>query len=533
MEFGRARSELASHSNQQRATGMRTRPTFKEVIMQALGIKYVGLVMNPLVRNLLHDELARIVPQIEFAVRQEVQGELQNIIPLVVDQIALVMRQQLREELMNAITQINTQTNGIVVQQVEPLIAHEDHLQRLHIREVGPAAPNLQLSFQKKLLQSTFYAEELIKDEDCNNLQVALRQIESGQIYSLPLEFPVEVEIVVIDGEFPGDSSGEWSTEEFNSKILKGREGRKPLLVGACKARLHEGIASFGDIKLTDSSKPGKFRLGAKVSPSSHVRRVIKPAVTECFKVLVERSKQHRKNYPPSLDDKVYKLENIRLNGEYMKRLATHKITTVKDFLKLSVVDQERLQKITNMKWPKLNETVRHANTCDKGEVLYMYSRESFHLILNSICEVQSVTIDGVPRQLEHLTLWQKEFVKKLVSEAYDKGDNLERFYGNSPSQGELGPSSPVSQNMIWTGTGAHTNGLEQLPPSHMDNAQENLNPFHGSSGASSSGIIGVQQNGSLFNFSRLDSFSYIPYGFDSNEAFQSNLPPIEELWQT
>lgn len=90
-------------------------------------------------------------------------------------------------------------------------------------------------------------------------------------------------------------------------------------------------------------------------------------------------------------------------------------------------------------------------------------------------------------------------------------------FSVNSPSGGELGPSSPVSQNMILTGTGAHTNGLEQLPPSHIvrtmqfnmrgintfmeflshmvpqcvqDNAQENWNSLHGSSGASSSGVI-------------------------------------------
>ncbi|XP_042457409.1 uncharacterized protein LOC122041699 isoform X2 [Zingiber officinale] len=503
MDFRRTRSELASRSNQQRrATGMRTKPSFKKVIMQALGIQYVGLVVKPLVSNLLHDELGRIVPhiinQIEVDVMQKVLGELRNIIPQDMDQTALVMRQQMREERpMDVLAQINAQTNGIVVQQMEPLIAHADPLlrsPRLPIKEAGPAAPKLQLSFQKKLLQSTFFAEDLIKDEDHNNLQVALRQIESGQIYSPPLEFPVEVEIVVVDGEFPSDSSGEWSTEEFNSKILKAREGKKPLLLGAYKARLHEGIASFGGIKLTDSStlaKSGKFKLGAKVSPSSHVGWEIKPAVTECFKVLVERSKQHQKSYPPSLDDKVFKLENIRLNGEFMKRLAARNITTVKDFLKLAVVDQEHLQKITNMPRRMLNETVEHAKTCNRGEVLYMYSREPFDLILNSICEVQSV--NGKP--YKHLTPSEQECVKEWVLEAYNKGDNLERFYGNSLRGGELGPSL-VSHNMILTGTGPHTNGLEQLPPSHMDNARENSNPFHGRSEASSSRIIGVQQNG-------------------------------------
>lgn len=228
---------------------------------------------------------------------------------------------QIRAEVMNAIIQINTQTDAIVVQQGERLIAHANHLPRynswnpfvycfvcrseiilarcrsprLHIEEAGPAAPSLQLSFQKKLLQSTFYAEDHIKDEDDNKLQVALRQIESGQIYSLSLGFPVEVEIVVVDGNFPGDSSSEWSTEDFNSNILKEREGRKPLLYGVCKAKLHEGIASFGEIKLTDSSilvKSRKFKLGAKVSPSSHVRWMIKPTVTECFVVLAGRSKR-------------------------------------------------------------------------------------------------------------------------------------------------------------------------------------------------------------------------------------------------
>ncbi|KAG6524680.1 hypothetical protein ZIOFF_014615 [Zingiber officinale] len=537
MDFRRTRSELASRSNQQRrATGMRTKPSFKKVIMQALGIQYVGLVVKPLVSNLLHDELGRIVPhiinQIEVDVMQKVLGELRNIIPQDIDQTDLVMHQQMREEgLMDVITRINAQTNGIVVQQMEPLIAHADPLlrsPRLPIKEAGPAAPKLQLSFQKKLLQPTFFAEDLIKDEDRNNLQVALRQIESGQIYSPPLEFPVEVEIVVVDGEFPSNSSGEWSTEEFNSKILKEREGKKPLLLGAYKARLHEGIASFGGIKLTDSStlaKSGKFKLGAKVSSSSHVGWEIKPAVTECFKVLVERSKQHQKSYPPSLDDKVFKLENIRLNGEFMKRLAARNITTVKDFLKLAVVDQEHLQKITNMPRKMLNETVEHAKTCNRGEVLYMYSRGTFDLILNSICEVQSV--NGTP--YKHLTPSQRECVKEWVLEAYNKGDNLERFYGNSLSGGELGPSL-VSQNMILTDTRPHTNGLEQLPPSHIDNERENSNLFHRRSEASSNRIIAVQQNGNSLSGGELGpslvSQNMILTGTEPHTNGLEQLPP-------
>lgn len=54
----------------------------------------------------------------------------------------------------------------------------------------------------------------------------------------------------------------------------------------------------------------------------------------------------YKKHHPPSLDDKVWRLERIAKDGASHKRLDSYGIHNVKDFLRLYVTDQSSLRKV-------------------------------------------------------------------------------------------------------------------------------------------------------------------------------------------
>lgn len=54
----------------------------------------------------------------------------------------------------------------------------------------------------------------------------------------------------------------------------------------------------------------------------------------------------YKKHHPPNLSDEVWRLEKIGKEGAFHKKLTAAKITTVQEFLKLSVVDTLRLRKV-------------------------------------------------------------------------------------------------------------------------------------------------------------------------------------------
>jgi hypothetical protein len=56
----------------------------------------------------------------------------------------------------------------------------------------------------------------------------------------------------------------------------------------------------------------------------------------------------YKKHHPPNLKDEVWRLEKIGKDGAFHKKLTKEGITTVQEFLKLSVVDPLRLRKVLN-----------------------------------------------------------------------------------------------------------------------------------------------------------------------------------------
>jgi Calmodulin binding protein-like len=52
--------------------------------------------------------------------------------------------------------------------------------------------------------------------------------------------------------------------------------------------------------------------------------------------------------------------------------------------------------------------TVNHAKTCCAGEKVYVYGAQNMTVYLNSVCELLSVTIGGIPYALQDLPRNQK-----------------------------------------------------------------------------------------------------------------------------
>ncbi|CAL9750523.1 unnamed protein product, partial [Musa acuminata subsp. burmannicoides] len=367
---------------------------------------------------------------IEDSVRKLlVREELQRTIPEVGNDFIQRLERKMNEKLAHVTPQILNQIDNIMHQQANVMIDHNSQLTRSVPTEGVQPASDLQLAFTENLLLPSF-SEDAIKDEDHNHLQVSLMEFKHGQSCVFSLHSPIEVEIVVLDGGFPRENSQDWNTDEFNSSILEKRENKRSLLLGESKAQLRQGIASFGKLKLADNSsrvRTQKFRLGVRVSPGSYKGPRIKEAITESFQVLDQRSKSNQKPQTPSLDHQVWRLVNIGRNGAFQRRLDVAGIKTVQDFLKLSVVDRQRLRETIKMSDNKWEETIRHAMKCKLGDDLYLYHVHRFTVKLNPICEVVEVKFDGVTTALTQFTSEQKVW---FASGAYQNWNRLERVPG-------------------------------------------------------------------------------------------------------
>ncbi|KAG6504102.1 hypothetical protein ZIOFF_036431 [Zingiber officinale] len=243
----------------------------------------------------------------------------------------------------SSLMQKNSTTNNLE----EPAVGLTRSMQKSPRMEPSPIIALMQLSFTKPLSLS-IYTKASIKDRDNNTLQIQLVPRESsGPINIMP---HLEVEIVVLDGDFPGGVDADWTSEDFESHIVKERKGKRPLLVGDCKVTVLQGSpASVHKLEFTDNSswvRSRHFRLGARViSPESYRGPIrIKEAITDRFTVLDHRGELNKKHHPPSLDDRVWRLKNIGKNGIFDKRLADAGIRTVQDLLKLSMLDMQRLR---------------------------------------------------------------------------------------------------------------------------------------------------------------------------------------------
>lgn len=123
-------------------------------------------------------------------------------------------------------------------------------------------------------------------------IHVVLIDANTGHVVTTGLESLVKLDVVVLEGDFNNEDDDNWMQEEFESHVVKEREGKRPLLSGDLQVTLKEGVGTLGDLTFTDNSswiRSRKFRLGLKVASGYCEGIRIREAKTDAFTV-----KDHR-----------------------------------------------------------------------------------------------------------------------------------------------------------------------------------------------------------------------------------------------
>lgn len=121
---------------------------------------------------------------------------------------------------------------------------------------------------------------------------VVLLDAITGHVVTSGPESSIKLDVVVLEGDFNNEDEEGWTPEEFESHIVKEREGKRPLLTGDLQVTLKEGVGTLGELTFTDNSswiRSRKFRLGLKVASSYCELFNIREAKTDAFTV-----KDHR-----------------------------------------------------------------------------------------------------------------------------------------------------------------------------------------------------------------------------------------------
>lgn len=286
--------------------------------------------------------------------------------------------------------------------------------------------PSRKTSFQLRFignLPNTFFTGTRIESEDNTAFKLVLIDVNTNKIVSSGPLSSLKIELVPLDGDFCSDEEQNWSEKDFDSKIVCARDGRRPLITGNLVVTLVNGVADVGELCFTDNSswrRSRKFMIGARAKDASGRVRV-REGRSQAFVVKDHRGESYKKHHPPCLDDEIWRLEKIAKDGVFHKRLASHRICTVKDFLQMYTTNQSLLRKLlggsSNKTWDTI---IKHAKACVLDENLYMYKSgtQEIGLLVDSILEVVGATFDGhnyLP--LDKLYEYQMPVVESLKHE--------------------------------------------------------------------------------------------------------------------
>ncbi|KAL9439259.1 hypothetical protein AB3S75_024839 [Citrus x aurantiifolia] len=366
----------------------------------------------------------------------------------------------------------------VVKEEVElALKKHLANMKRNSEKEVHfPESRSLQLQFLNNLSLPVFTGARIEGDD--SSIKVALVDTLTGQIVTSGSESSAKVEIVVLEGDFDGDESDNWTIEDFKNNIVREREGKKPLLTGDAFLTLKEGIGSVGEISFTDNSswtRSRRFRLGARVVDNTDETRV-REAKTDSFIVRDHRGELYKKHHPPVLFDEVWRLEKIGKDGAFHKRLSRESINTVKDFLTLLVLDLSRLRHIlgTGMSTKMWEVTVEHARTCVLDKRVYLYcppgTQQKSGVVFNVVGQVMGLLSECQYVPIDKLSETQKAEAQNLVICAFKHWEEVVSF----EDEASLTGGSSHSSNALCTSSLPMTeisNGSKILASHKMDGA--------------------------------------------------------------
>ncbi|KAF5461768.1 hypothetical protein F2P56_017842 [Juglans regia] len=340
----------------------------------------------------------------------------------------------------------------------------------------GPDGRNLQLLFKSRLSLPLFTGGK-VEGEQGAAIHVILIDADTGCVVTSGPEASVKLDIHVLEGDFNNEDDEGWSQEEFESHVVKEREGKRPLLTGDLQVTLKEGVGTLGELTFTDNSswiRSRKFRLGLKVASGFCEGMRIREAKTEAFTVKDHRGELYKKHYPPALDDEVWRLEKIGKEGSFHKRLNSKEIFTVRDFLRLVVRDQQKLRTIlgsgmSNKMWDALLE---HAKTCVTSGKFYVYFSDdarNMGAVFNNIYELRGLINGEQYLSANSLSDSQKVYVDMLVKKAYDHWDQVVEYDGKAPLSFKQNDRPSASRNELNMGPIDYSTALDhQLQIPHL-----------------------------------------------------------------
>ncbi|KAK7331867.1 hypothetical protein VNO80_28608 [Phaseolus coccineus] len=320
----------------------------------------------------------------------------------------------------------------------------------------GPDDSTLQLQFRNRLSLPLFTGGK-VDGEHGNAIHIVLIDTITGHVVTSGPASCVKLDVIVLEGDFNNEDDDNWSEEDFDSHVVKEREGKRPLLAGDLQVILKEGVGTLGELTFTDNSswiRSRKFRLGLKVSSDCYDGMRIREAKTEAFTVKDHRGELYKKHYPPALNDEVWRLEKIGKDGSFHKRLNKAGIYTVEDVVRLVVRDPQRLRNIlgsgmSNKMWEVL---VEHAKTCVLSGKLYVYypdGARNVGVVFNNIYELSGLITNDQYYSADSLSDSQKVYVDTLVKKAYENWMHVIEYDGksllNANQNKTLGTSQPLA----------------------------------------------------------------------------------------
>ncbi|GMI77578.1 hypothetical protein like AT2G18750 [Hibiscus trionum] len=339
----------------------------------------------------------------------------------------------------------------------------------------GHDGRNLQLKFKSRLCLPLFTGGK-VEAEQGGAIHIVLIDANTGHVVTCGPESSAKLDVVVLEGDFNNEDDDNWTQEEFDSHVVKEREGKRPLLTGDLQVVLKDGVGMLGELTFTDNSswiRSRKFRLGLKVASDSCEGIRIRFANTDAFTVKDHRGELYKKHYPPALHDEVWRLEKIGKDGSFHKRLNKAGIFTVEDFLRLVVRDSQRLRNIlgsgmSNRMWDVLLE---HARTCVLSGKLYVYYPDnvrSVGIVFNNIHELSGLIANGQYYAAESLSNDQKVYVDALVKKAYENWMHVVVYDGKSVQGNNEDDNAGASQANVPMDPQGYPSSIDQLqiPPS-------------------------------------------------------------------
>lgn len=413
-------------------------------------------------------------------------------------------------------------------------------------RIAGPGGSNLQLQFRSKLALPLFTGGK-VEGEQGTAIHVILLDANTGHIVTSGPGSSAKLDIVVLEGDFNSEDGDGWTQEEFDSHVVKEREGKRPLLTGDVQVTLKEGVGTIGELTFTDNSswiRSRKFRLGLKVAAGYCEDIRIREAKTDAFTVKDHRGELYKKHYPPALNDEVWRLEKIGKDGSFHKRLNKAGISTVEDFLRLVARDLQRLRNIlgsgmSNKMWDVLLE---HAKTCILSGKIYVYypgDVRNIGVVFNNIYELSGLIVDNEFHSADSLSDSQKVYVDTLVTKAYDNWMHVIEYDGSSllsskvhRASGSLGSGIKTGPHVYFS-SNDHQLSLPTLPslPVAVPPEQPSMNPGHVVGGYDDNVINGYPMELQNVHFNSPLQFDGPPFNLQSqlDNSPQQIQPPQSE----